>query len=110
MKAKRLNLVEQIGLEQLLRQYNILDNPENFTLGTSENNLRNLDNVYIDFWADSQYCFLGGVGMLEAEYIVIEMWNEEATDRKHYYCSHYQIDEPENWTEFELEKVLNHAE
>lgn len=103
MKAKSLNLFEKIGLEQLLRQYNLIDNPENYTCGTTDRGLINFQNVFINHYKDAEYNMLGAIGLNEADYVIIQMWNEEGNKSKEYWCVHHQIDEPYNWNEFELE-------
>lgn len=86
--AKKLSKFERIGLLAFVSE-EIAYNLNDITMGTSTNNLVNLENTHIEYLGDCGVKLgnLSGVGLSEGNDVLLQFWTNENND-----CDAYMVD------------------
>lgn len=97
---KKLNDFEIYGLEKLLEE--VFPFITYQTVGTCNNNLKNIQNTDTGHNFNSKYYLLGAYGLTIHNDIVLEYWDEEENNSKYYYTSFKEVRE---WISYSLDNM-----
>ena len=86
MKFKKINQFEIKGLKEVLKE--AFPYLEDLTMGTSSNNLINLQNGFTENHPNSKFNHLGAFGLSEGLDIVLEYWDELGEESNYYWLTY----------------------